>query len=169
MSDMPINGRVLYGGQMRDKEKKKAVSRDYYTAHRVEVLAKKKSQHATDPTARAAYHKAYNEAHRGDRRAKHLESYGLTPRAFSALLSSQGDACAICRTSDWGKRGPFVDHDHRTGQVRGILCFRCNSALGYVNDNPNIILAMGDYLSNFNGRATDLLDNTPSGAVNAGR
>ena len=154
---------------MRDKEKKKAVSRDYYTTHRVEVLAKKKSQHAADPTARTAYHKAYNEAHRGDRRAKHLECYGLTHEAFAILLTSQGSACAICQTSDWGKRGPFVDHDHRTGQVRGVLCFRCNSALGYANDNPNIIRAMGDYLSNFNGRATDLLDNEPSGAVNAGR
>ena len=166
---MPINGRVIYGGQMRDKEKKKARSRDYYATHRTKVLAEKKAQHAADPNARVAYHKAYNEAHRNERRAKLLECCGLTHKAFLTLLESQGSVCAICGTSEWGKRGPFVDHDHVTGRVRGILCYRCNSALGYVNDNPNIIRAMGDYLSNFNGRATDLLDNEPSGAVNAGR
>jgi antirestriction protein ArdC len=167
---MPINGRVLYGGQMRDKEKKKATGRAYYAAHRELCLAKSKAYYQAHKDERIAYHKSYHVTNRHLARNRNLNNaYGISQAAFLELLSKQGDACAICRTSDWGKRGPFVDHDHRTGQVRGVLCFRCNSALGYVNDNPNIIRAMGDYLSNFNGRATDLLDNEPSGAVNAGR
>lgn len=170
---MPINGRdkekaraawrKYYARKRLEILAKKAeVSPAYYAAHREEILAKKKAEYAANPNAKKEYHRAYNQAHRSERRAKLLERYGLTHEAFATLLASQGSACAICKASDWGKRGPFVDHDHRTGQVRGILCFRCNSALGYANDNPHIVRAMGEYLSKFNGQATDLQDSIPS-------
>lgn len=58
--------------------------------------------------------------------------YGLTPDKFNALMVSQDGQCRICR----GRlvltgRGCHVDHDHETGLVRGLLCFRCNIALGW--------------------------------------
>ena len=57
--------------------------------------------------------------------------YGLSVADYDALLSRQGGVCRICRqTCSTGKR-LAVDHDHVTGEVRGLLCTRCNRGLGY--------------------------------------
>lgn len=66
------------------------------------------------------------------RRAQNIKTrYGLTPRAYDALLASQDGLCAICRTPPLR---PCVDHDHDTGNVRGILCHGCNIKLPGVED-----------------------------------
>lgn len=53
--------------------------------------------------------------------------YDMTPDEYRTLLKSQGGGCAMCgRTPDKQKRSLHVDHDHKTGKVRGILCSRCN-------------------------------------------
>jgi hypothetical protein len=76
-------------------------------------------------------------------RTSHLKrKYGLTLEGFDALLASQGGGCAICGKPDVDN----VDHDHRTGQVRGILCWNCNIALGQLEDDPNRARAVAEYL-----------------------
>lgn len=74
---------------------------------------------------------------------KHLQrAYGLTPEAFSALLRGQNGTCAICRAGeDW-----VVDHDHKTGAVRGVLCRQCNLGLGGFKDSPDSLLNAAKYL-----------------------
>ena len=57
-------------------------------------------------------------------------SYGITVRQYEAMLTRQGQACAICKKVPEGKR-LGVDHDHDTGAIRGLLCMRCNLDLGY--------------------------------------
>lgn len=69
-----------------------------------------------------------------------LRKYGITLAQRDAMFDAQGRACLVCRTTDFGKRGPQVDHDHETGAVRGIVCIGCNLGLGAFNDDP-IILA----------------------------
>jgi hypothetical protein len=76
-------------------------------------------------------------------RKSHLKrKYGLTLEAFEALLASQGGGCAICGRTD----ADNVDHDHGTGQVRGILCFKCNVAIGLVDEDPDRAHAAAAYL-----------------------
>jgi len=58
-------------------------------------------------------------------RAKQL---GVTDAEYARLLEAQGGGCAICGNPPKTRR-LHVDHDHRTGQVRGLLCHRCNRAL----------------------------------------
>lgn len=78
-----------------------------------------------------------------DRKSHLKRNYGLTLEQFDALLASQGGGCAIC-----GKPGvDHVDHDHETGRVRGILCFRCNVALGQLDDDEERVLAAAAYLA----------------------
>ena len=72
--------------------------------------------------------------------------YGLTLDAFNTMLIGQGSVCAACGTSEWGGHGPSVDHDHITGNIRGILCPMCNTAAGLLRDSPNLARSLADYL-----------------------
>ena len=75
--------------------------------------------------------------------------YGITLNEYNEMLEEQDHKCATCSTTDpGGKHGKFmVDHDHKTGKVRGLLCKNCNIALGLVNDDTDLIQKMINYLS----------------------
>ena len=87
-----------------------------------------------------------------DRRARLKKAYGLTEEDWRQMLADQGHACAICGTGDPGGRGFtetfgfHVDHCHTTGVVRGLLCHRCNLAIGHAEDDPQRLRRMADYL-----------------------
>lgn len=73
----------------------------------------------------------------------------MTTEAYARLLALQGNACAICRkpfADGRSKNGPQVDHDHTTGYVRGVLCGRCNSALGHFYDSIENLCSAIAYL-----------------------
>ena len=80
--------------------------------------------------------------------------YGLTPEQFDALWESQGGTCAICHESPQyfaGIAKPhrlplYVDHDHLTGTVRGLLCWNCNIAIGHFKDDVDRLEAAINYL-----------------------
>ncbi|AXH44386.1 endonuclease VII [Arthrobacter phage MargaretKali] len=74
-----------------------------------------------------------------------LRTYGLTVEAYDEMFSAQGEACAVCRSSEPGKCWA-VDHDHATGEVRGILCWNCNVGLGHFRDDPIALIAAADYV-----------------------
>jgi len=61
--------------------------------------------------------------------------YGLSDEQFEAILEAQGGACPICTIKFAKDNPPCVDHDHLTGENRGLLCHTCNRALGYFRDN----------------------------------
>jgi|WetSurMetagenome_2_1015567.scaffolds.fasta_scaffold06167_8 hypothetical protein len=62
--------------------------------------------------------------------------YHITVIEYNNLLVKQGGKCAICGTIDPSPKNYFcVDHNHITGVVRGLLCPRCNVAIGYFLDN----------------------------------
>lgn len=99
------------------------------------VECKKKAQGARWRAAAPGYMRRYN--------------YGMTDEQYAALLDKQGGGCAICRTTEWNGRHPVphVDHDHRTGEVRGILCHACNLGLGKFRDDPGLLAAAIAYLT----------------------
>lgn len=74
-----------------------------------------------------------------------LSVYGLSPEDHAALINLQEGRCAIC-----GKfpdtRGLFVDHDHTTGKVRGLLCVKCNTGLGMFMDSIDNLTGAISYL-----------------------
>jgi|ERR1035437_619559 hypothetical protein len=85
----------------------------------------------------------------GVRIRRRRNAYGLTTEDYLTMLKAQQGVCAICQAtqSDHGMTDDFlVDHDHRTGKVRGLLCVRCNSGLGHFRDNPELMLAAIAYL-----------------------
>lgn len=62
---------------------------------------------------------------------KSLRRFGLTHDELFAMGAAQGDLCAICRATPW----KFIDHDHATGRIRGLLCAQCNMGLGQFRDD----------------------------------
>ena len=74
--------------------------------------------------------------------------YGLTQERFLELLQSQDYACAICKERSYGL---VVDHNHDTGEVRGLLCSYCNKLLGMARERPAVLHRASVYLVLNNG------------------
>lgn len=70
--------------------------------------------------------------------------YGITPEQYQQMLSAQDGKCGIC--SNKPIETLSVDHDHVTGQIRGLLCGKCNKALGLLNDNEQGVQNALNYL-----------------------
>jgi len=80
-------------------------------------------------------------------RAGHLKrKYGITVEHYDELLAQQGGGCAICGREPRPDSSLHLDHDHESGQLRGILCFRCNNALGDFDDDLGLLRAAIRYL-----------------------
>ena len=109
-----------------------------------------------DYAARNAYHKKHYEKVRVKSRDNQRKSrYGLTPEDFQCLWFSQAACCAICHTpldDSFGRHHNrnkvVVDHNHKTGNVRGLLCTMCNKGLGLFKDNVEYLERAGDYIKN---------------------
>ena len=76
------------------------------------------------------------------------KKYGIEYDEFISIFNSQGNVCAICKSSNSGRKGKkmCIDHCHTTGLVRGILCHKCNVAIGLFNDDIQTIQNAKDYL-----------------------
>lgn len=78
---------------------------------------------------------------------KLARKYRLTPAGLKVLERAQSRKCAICEGSI-----EVVDHDHKTNEVRGLLCSRCNVGLGGFKDTPSLLLKAAGYLLQPPGR-----------------
>jgi hypothetical protein len=114
-------------------------------------------RHANPERYRACRRRWYNKykdrilaQSRVDKRKK---LYGLSAEEYQFLLATQRGVCAICSQKETAiLKGTLcdlsVDHDHRTDAVRGLLCSKCNSLLGYASDDPTRLLRALEYLKN---------------------
>lgn len=72
--------------------------------------------------------------------------HGLTKVQFDEMLISQAGVCAICYKGN-GRKRLVIDHDHETGQVRGLLCSLCNTGIGMMKDDVGNLNSAIKYLS----------------------
>lgn len=76
--------------------------------------------------------------------------YGITLDDYDALFAAQNGLCAACGFPGIPRRDRLrplvVDHDHQTGQVRGLLCNHCNVAIGMVSDDAARLRQLAEYL-----------------------
>lgn len=82
---------------------------------------------------------------RARQRIYELRRYGLELQDYEALLVAQGGKCAICGLTG-GDKNLSVDHCHNSGHVRGLLCQSCNTAIGLLQDNPELCQKASVYL-----------------------
>jgi hypothetical protein len=146
------------------KEDSLARARAWKKANPEKVKAHKKQWDENNQEHKSEYLKLWKEENKEkvDKHTKKFNSerpdykweralkrqYGLDLTAYYELLAQQGGKCAICgATPDQSTYGKlFVDHDHSTGEVRGLLCQKCNTALGMVNDDIDVLTSMISYL-----------------------
>lgn len=117
--------------------------KDGLASHCKSCISKKdKETRGTD--RRKESHKKANRNYMYKRR------YGIDLLEYSKMLDIQEGKCSICGRTDPGSiqhKHLYVDHDHRTGNIRGLLCFRCNSGLGYFKDDPKLFIKAFMYLN----------------------
>lgn len=108
-------------------------------------------------TVKATAYRAKNSAaYQAYARKNQLkQKFRLTVEEYEALLKEQKGRCAICRKKPYDKRNGkiihlSVDHDHATGKVRGLLCKRCNAAIGMLLDDPKLVVRALEYLQTKN-------------------
>jgi len=95
---------------------------------------------------RAVRRAAYDPKRRRDQRLRW--NFGISRHEYNWRLAEQAGRCACCGSEEPGGRwGTFaVDHDHKTLEVRGLLCFRCNRLLGLAGDSTEVLAAAVSYL-----------------------
>jgi hypothetical protein len=82
----------------------------------------------------------------------HLKrNYGITIDDYNEMFQEQGGRCAICgKHQSEFKNRLYVDHNHSTGTVRGLLCQKCNTAIGLLSDDIILVRMAAEYLENGN-------------------
>jgi hypothetical protein len=103
-------------------------------------------EYAAHHTAKKAQHRAnYRKAHPEAKRTEHLKQKGWTAERYGNALQEQGNCCAICKEAF--TTTPCADHAHTVQPLaRGLLCNGCNSAIGFLRDNPLYCEAAAAYL-----------------------
>jgi len=159
----------------KDPEKAREKDREYYhrvTKHKTEstytqkhknynernrdkIRAKQREFYEQNPERHAAYQKKWMDANPERvgvmrKRSKLKAKYGITLERFDAMHDAQNGKCANDGCTVHGpKRGKgalVVDHCHKTGNVRGLLCIGCNFALGQLEDSPERATGLASYL-----------------------
>jgi hypothetical protein len=112
---------------------------------------------------KAPYHKVWYSRNRIQSKGHQLKyKFGITLEEYNLMVESQGGVCAICGGKNFTRhKGTHnnkavavslaVDHDHKTGQIRGLLCNACNTSLGKFKDDPVLLRKAIKYLEETNG------------------
>lgn len=121
--------RIYKHRPLTSKEKNKR----YYASHRESELARNREY-------RQSKKKKINARVR-------LHRHDMTQEEHDALLTKQKNRCAICRKKF--RKTPHIDHSHKTGRNRGLLCDDCNLGLGRFNDDPEILKNAIEYIKDW--------------------
>ena len=132
----------------KDKEKRRAVKRESDRRHREKRRSYSRKYYEENKESEAIKSKAWRDKNKEYRQNKRLEYlYGINIEQYNDLFDAQNGRCAICgiHQSELDKK-LYVDHDHNTGVVRGLLCQKCNSALGMFCDSLDLLQSAFEYL-----------------------
>lgn len=135
-----------------------AYTKAYYAKNREKILASNKRARERDYGRHLQRAREYHHAHREEinaRRRQHRKDnpehysllrrarvYDLSPVGFKEMYDRQCGRCLVC-----GEHKKLaVDHDHKTGLIRGLLCSQCNTAIGLLKDSPELMRTLARYV-----------------------
>lgn len=94
--------------------------------------------------SRRDYKSYYHANSNNMKSAKRKHLYGLSEQEYQNMLLAQDNKCAACHDAT----KLVVDHCHTTGKIRGLLCRKCNTALGQLDDSKDKVVSLLEYISN---------------------
>lgn len=127
--------------RIANKEKINTTNKNYWLAHKKEKQIYQRERYLQNRQLILAQNKKYNNENKEKRLKNTLKrDFGIDVELYNQKLSQQGNCCDICKIhiSALPKR-LAIDHNHETGKIRGLLCNRCNIALGGFKDNIQIL------------------------------
>lgn len=132
-----------------NKKRKNELGRKYHHENKEERNEYRRQWRLKNPEYTKQWHKQNYENNKDQMRDKAIQKkYGVTQEWYEETFLAQGGKCAICQAEKAGGRGKrfHIDHCHKTGAVRGLLCFKCNAILGHAQDNISVLDAAKEYL-----------------------
>lgn len=123
----------------KNRDRKNATNKAWQKANRDRVNAARRAHRRNNP-------ELTRQRYRHEDLRRH---FGITAAEYDAMSEAQGGTCAICRRPCPTGRRLAVDHCHSTGKVRGLLCAKCNRALGMMDDDPGLLAAAIEYLAHY--------------------
>lgn len=135
----------------KHKPKRRVSMKAYYDANRERELERSRKWRQENAERMRAYRRTPQRraSQIAGQRRRRLVKHGLSLEAYDSMLENQGGGCAICGTKTPGARtGVFaIDHCHKTGRVRGLLCTNCNNGIGRFHDDPDRLQRAARYLA----------------------
>ena len=133
---------------VEQKAKEAAHKKQYRQDNRAKISLRQKKYREEHKAEASLYNKQYRQKHKAKARHGNLvRKYGIGLKEYDELFITQEGCCAICGTHQTElSRALVVDHNHETGEIRGLLCHKCNLTLGYVNDNIRVLINAIKYL-----------------------
>lgn len=126
-------------------EKAKQRSKNYYNENKEKVNEQNKIWAENNIEKMKSYkNKNYHKNPTKSRKIRLCSKYKLTHEEYEILMEQAGTNCPICETLfDWENRNkgnrPCIDHCHKSNKIRGIICGKCNAAMGSFNDDISIL------------------------------
>jgi len=149
---LPLSVILWYNNHMNKQEKKRLANRlDYYKHKEKRLETQRRYKKSLSPEQKEKKRKQDRERHA-------LKKYGITEEMYHDMCTEQGDMCRICKKHkndiplpDKPRQGQqsrafVIDHCHETHKVRGLLCGKCNTALGGFNDDVGLLRTAIEYL-----------------------
>jgi len=139
----------------RNKDDIKSKQKIYRQLHKSELSEKGREYRKKNKKRLDKYYSEWSKNNQNKKRNAHLlRKFGINLEQYNTLLQLQKGKCAICGRKEASNSKPnlSVDHDHKTGNIRGLLCNRCNIVLGLIDDSIDILATAIDYL-NYAARA----------------
>ena len=128
----------------------KSYHKQYYKDNKERIEKYRRQWERNNPEKRSKYNKDHKRKWRKNNPRKALEErikkYNLSYEDWVRQWTGQDGECAICGQPFDQHSDAYVDHNHKTGEVRGLLCNRCNLGIGFLNDDPKITVRATKYL-----------------------
>ena len=127
------------------REKRSLWLKDWKLKNREKLLKQSRDSYKRNADKRrSASRRFYRENKQKELDRRRFGKYRITGDKFRLILEKQEFKCPICRKDI--TKNLSVDHDHITGKIRGLICNKCNLAIGNAEDSPERLRLMADYL-----------------------
>lgn len=151
LTDFYRHGQSKDGRRPECKACTAARRKRWYAANRAGEIERVKAwqrENSERYAARLRDWRALNREHKrlADREGHLRRKFGITQAEYEQMLDAQGGGCGVCGDAPRPGQALHVDHDHRTGRVRGLLCVNCNNGLGQFKEAPGRVRMALEYL-----------------------